>query len=71
MATVPELRGRGAGTAVLRALIEHAESQGATRIWASVRTPARSLYERAGLLAVSDVFETPDIGPHLIVSREV
>jgi len=69
MATAPVARRRGAGSAVLDALLEHAEDEGATRIWASVRTPARSLYERAGFRVVSEEFEPPDIGPHVIMSR--
>jgi GNAT superfamily N-acetyltransferase len=71
MATVPQARRRGVGTAVLGALIEHARSHGARRIWADARIPARSLYERAGLLSVSEEFEEPHIGPHVIMSREV
>ena len=64
MATAPHARGRGAGTKVLQALVEHAISHGATRLWCNARTPARSLYERAGFEATSDEFETPRIGPH-------
>jgi GNAT superfamily N-acetyltransferase len=48
MATAREQRGKGAGTAVLAELIEHAETNGATRIWCNARLDARSLYERAG-----------------------
>jgi len=47
MASVPHARGRGAGTAVLDALLAHAAAGGAQRIWCNARTPARSLYERA------------------------
>lgn len=64
MATRDGVRGRGAGTAVLRALVEHAAERGATRVWCNARTPARSLYERAGFVVASDEFEPPDIGPH-------
>jgi GNAT superfamily N-acetyltransferase len=71
MATLPEARGRGAGTAVLNALLDHARSQEAVGVWASVRVPARSLYERAGFVTVSDEFEPPHIGPHVIMSREL
>jgi ribosomal protein S18 acetylase RimI-like enzyme len=67
MATAPAERGRGAGSAVLDALIEHACSQGALRIWCNARTPARSLYERAGMQVVSEEFELPEIGPHLVM----
>jgi len=64
MATEPDARGRGAGTSVLRALVEHAVAHGATRVWCNARTPARRLYERAGFVVASEEFEPPDIGPH-------
>jgi GNAT superfamily N-acetyltransferase len=64
MATDAPSRGRGCGTAVLAALLDHARANGARAVWCTVRTPARSLYERAGFRALSDEFELPDIGPH-------
>jgi GNAT superfamily N-acetyltransferase len=67
MATDAPSRGRGFGTAVLAALLEHAREQGARRVWCTVRTPARSLYERAGFRVLSDEFEIPDIGPHFVM----
>lgn len=67
MATVPAARGRGHGSAVLQALVEHAREQGARAIWCQVRTPARRLYERAGFQVVSEEFELPEIGPHLLM----
>jgi ribosomal protein S18 acetylase RimI-like enzyme len=69
MATAPEARGHGLGTAVLDALLGHATAQGARRVWCNARTPARSLYERAGFRAVSEEFELPYIGPHLVMER--
>ena len=71
MATAPAARGRGAGAAVLAALVEHAELSGAARVWANVRVGARSLYERGGFEVVSDEFELPEIGPHVVMSRLV
>jgi len=67
MATKPRARGRGAGTAVLDALLEHARAQGASRGWCNVRTNACSLYERAGFKTVSEEFELPGIGPHVVM----
>jgi len=64
MATKPEARGRGAGTQVLQALVQHALDHGAKRLWCNARTPALSLYQRAGFTATSEEFETPRIGPH-------
>jgi GNAT superfamily N-acetyltransferase len=64
MATRPDVRGRGAGAAVLQALVQHAVAHGARRVWCNARTRARRLYERAGFAVASDEFELPDIGPH-------
>jgi ribosomal protein S18 acetylase RimI-like enzyme len=65
MATAEHARGRGAGAAVLGALVRHATEHGATSVWCNARTGAISLYERAGLRVVSEVFEPPGIGPHV------
>jgi ribosomal protein S18 acetylase RimI-like enzyme len=67
MATAPHARGRGAGTAVLDELLRHATAHGAERIWCNARTLARRLYERAGLRVVSDEFDLPQIGPHVVM----
>jgi GNAT superfamily N-acetyltransferase len=69
MATAPEARGRGAGTLVLEALVDHALDHGATRIWCNARTPARSFYERGGFRVTSEEFELPKIGPHYVMER--
>jgi GNAT superfamily N-acetyltransferase len=71
MATVAEARGRGAGTAVLEALVTHAREHRGTRVWCNARTPARSLYERAGFVVASDEFEIPQIGPHFVMERNL
>jgi ribosomal protein S18 acetylase RimI-like enzyme len=67
MATRPAARGRGAGSAVLGALIAHAQAKGAVRIWCNARSPARSLYERAGLSVVSEEYFLPHVGPHFVM----
>jgi GNAT superfamily N-acetyltransferase len=69
MATVPKARGKGAGTAILNALFQHAIDRGASRVWCNARTPARSLYERASFRAISHEFELPSIGPHFVMER--
>ncbi len=71
MATAPDARRKGAGTAVLSALVAHTIANGATRVWCNARAPARSLYERAGFRAVSEEFEIPKIGPHFVMEREI
>jgi GNAT superfamily N-acetyltransferase len=69
MATSPEARNRGAGAAVLDALLRHAQDQGALRVWCNARTPARHFYERAGFHATSQEFDVPQIGPHVVMER--
>jgi ribosomal protein S18 acetylase RimI-like enzyme len=65
MATKPARRGRGAGTAVLRALLDHAREEQARAVWCQARTTALGLYERAGFEVDSEEFELPEIGPHV------
>ncbi|MBV9606237.1 MAG: GNAT family N-acetyltransferase [Solirubrobacterales bacterium] len=71
MATAPHARGRGAGSAILRALVEHAIDQGATRVWCNARTAALTLYQRVGFAIASEEFVPPDIGPHYRVELPV
>lgn len=67
MATAPDARNRGAGTAVLDALLRHAAALGASRVWCNARTPAQRFYERAGFHVCSEVFDVPPIGPHIVM----
>jgi GNAT superfamily N-acetyltransferase len=62
MATAPDARGKGAGSAALDALLHHAVARGAVRMWCNARSPARSLYERAELRAISREFQIREIG---------
>lgn len=71
MATDPEVRGLGVGSAVLGAIISHAARAGGGVLWCNARLAARTLYERAGLQAEGEVWEEPDIGPHLVMWMQV
>jgi len=66
MATAPQARGAAPAPQCSR----HCSPVPAPRAPAHLvqrRTPARSLYERAGMRAVSDEFEIPPIGPHFVM----
>lgn len=67
MASAEGDRGRGAGTAVLEALLLHARAAGARRVWCNARPAARTLYERAGMRIASGEFEIPGIGTHVLM----
>ncbi len=71
MAALPAVRGQGTGSAILGTLIDHVREQGGSVVWANVRTPARSLYERAGFRATSEEVELPHIGPHVMMRLEL
>ena len=71
MATEPGHRGQGLGKRILDRLVEHARHQGAVEVWCNARTGALSLYERAGFVHRSGVFEIGDIGPHVVMAREL
>ena len=68
MATLPAIRGRGAGAALLQACLEHARAHGGRRVWCTARTTAAGFYERAGFAAEGDAFDVPPIGPHVVMT---
>jgi ribosomal protein S18 acetylase RimI-like enzyme len=65
IALLPEARGRGLGTALLRDLIAESEASGRPlEVHVEVENPARSLYDRLGFRVVEDV------GVYLRMRRE-
>ena len=65
MATDPAHRGRGHGTELTRACIEHARRCGGRRVWLQARPAAVGLYERAGFVREGGTFDVPGLGPHV------
>ncbi len=71
MASAPEMRGRGIGSALLGGCLQHAREQGGRRVWCNARVGARSFYERGGLRVQGEPFDVPPIGMHLLMSSEL
>jgi GNAT superfamily N-acetyltransferase len=69
MATVPDVRGRGYGAALLERCLEHARAHGGTWVWCNARVGAAGFYRRLGFDARGDAFEVQAIGPHLFMWR--
>lgn len=63
MATEPEHRGSGAGTAVAHEASRIARADGATVLWCLARETAVGFYLRHGWTTFSGLFDT-DLGPH-------
>ena len=65
MATAPDRRDLGVGSAVLATLMAHCRANGAGIFWCNARTPAQRFYERAGLTVIGEPWDDPEIGPHV------
>ena len=63
MATDPQRRGTGAGSAILREASRIAVADGATVLWCLARETAVGFYLRHGWTAFQTLFDT-DLGPH-------
>jgi GNAT superfamily N-acetyltransferase len=71
MATEPAARRRGLGRALLNACVEHVAAAGGGELWANARMVAVDFYVRDGFDVVSEQFDIPGIGPHVVVRRFV
>lgn len=71
MATRADHRGEGLGAQVLARALDELRLRDAALVWCNARTPARSLYERAGFTAVGTPWVDPVIGPHLRMRRDL
>lgn len=70
MAVLKDWRGRGAGRALLEALLDCAVRQGLTRVTLSAQTHAIGFYERAGFHVVGELFIDAGI-PHRKMVKEL
>ena len=64
MATLDEVRGTGAGSALLRTALTHAVLAGAGAVWCKARVSVAGFYRRHGFQTLGEQFEIPGIGPH-------
>ncbi len=71
MAVEDDWRGKGVGTALLDAMVEAGVEEGMVEAWANARTAARNLYARAGFKEVSQEFDMPSIGEHVVVAMSL
>ncbi|MEY4762072.1 MAG: hypothetical protein RLZZ200_1928 [Pseudomonadota bacterium] len=69
MATVPAVRGRGLGRALLEACFDHIRSQGGDLLWCNARVAALGFYLRMGFETQGDELEIAPIGPHFVMTR--
>ena len=63
MAVLPSARGKGVGSALLRALMQAARQRGHREVALSAQTHAMPFYQRFGFVAEGDVYDDAGI-PH-------
>ncbi|MEO1535075.1 MAG: GNAT family N-acetyltransferase [Planctomycetota bacterium] len=71
MATLPEHRGRGYGRSLIERGLAESAAGNADIAWCNARRTASGYYERIGFSVASEVFELPDIGPHVVMARSI
>lgn len=71
MAAHPAVRNMGVGSALLRGLIAHIGADGGGILWCNARVSACGLYQRGGMRAWGEPWEDPQIGPHIVMWRDI
>ena len=71
MATDAGVRGAGFGAALLADCVEAVAAAGGTELWCNARLAAMGFYRRAGFEVVSEEFDVPGIGAHVVMTRPV
>jgi predicted GNAT family N-acyltransferase len=69
MASAPEFRGTGAGSAVLLASIAYAAAISPAGLWCNARLAASDFYSHHGFVRVGEIFDIEGIGPHYLMTR--
>ena len=64
MATLDEVRGTGAGSALLRTALTHAVLAGGVAVWCKALTSVADFYRKHGFQTLGEEFEIPGLGPH-------
>lgn len=67
LATLEEIRGTGAGSALLRTALANAVLAGAVAVWCKAGTSAADFYRKHGFQTLGYEFEIPGLGPHLFM----
>ncbi len=69
MATDADVRGTGFGTALLARCVEHVVASDGSELWCNARLSAVGFYGRAGFEVLSEEFDVPGIGAHVVMAR--
>lgn len=71
MATDPELRSRGSGSALVSFGVQHLRSTGGDLLWFHARSGAIGFYRKLGFDLHGDVFNVPGLGEHHLMFKRL
>ncbi len=71
MATLDKHRGKGFSSALLKTAFPLIKNNHVTTLWCNARTSAIGFYDKIGFETVSDEFDIPGIGPHVVMIKEI
>ena len=70
MGTTPDVRGKGAGAAIIEFACAWCQEQDVKWLWCDAREVAFGFYERMGFECLSEMYQVPQVGPHQMMARK-
>jgi GNAT superfamily N-acetyltransferase len=71
MATLPEFQKQGFSSALLKTAFPIIKQNFCNYLWCHARLSAAGYYEKVGFKRMSESFEVPTTGTHILMSKEV
>jgi predicted GNAT family N-acyltransferase len=71
MATLPEFRGQGMSSALLRTAFPLIKKNHVKIVWCNARKSAVGFYQKVGFTTIGEPFDIEDIGPHLLMQKNL
>ena len=71
MATLEDYRKQGFSRELLKVAFPMIKQNFCNLVWCNARTSAQGFYETMGFKGHGEVFEIPDIGPHILMAKEI
>ncbi|WP_372653772.1 GNAT family N-acetyltransferase [Halobacteriovorax sp.] len=71
MATLPEHRGKGLSSSLLRTAFPIIEQNFCQLLWCNARSTAQGFYQKVGFERTGEEFDVPTIGPHYLMFKTI
>lgn len=71
MAVLPQYRGNNLGTQLLLKAEQHMAKSGVKTIWCNVRKTAIQFYVKNHYTQLGNVFDIPNVGPHVLMNKNL